>query len=360
MRHNKYSEYKIVFFPEKIESFVEQKIAAPIYVRVKPTNLCNHNCFFCVYASGYRREETANVVNSGMHEDIDHSDVIPTEKMMEILEDFRDIGVRAVTYSGGGEPLMHRDIVPIMRRTLEYGLDLSIITNGQLLTKDRAEVLRDAKWVRISMDYTNPDELVKQRGVSGGSFGVILNNIENFAKVKKGGDLAVNFIVHQDNYKSLFDFAKILKNCGVENVRFSPMWVPEFTEYHEPIADAVNEQLARAGELVDSTFSVNTSYNISAKSFSPDRPYHKCFFMQIVPVIGADQLVYTCHNKAYDKTGVLGSVRSQRFRELWFSDEMKKVMDEFDAKTRCQHQCANDSKNVFIHGLVDAQYDNFV
>ena len=361
MRHNKYSEYKIVFFPEKLDSFITGKTEAPIYVRVKPTNVCNQNCFFCVYASGYHRDNVDNHVASGMHEDIGHNDVIPTEKMMEILDDFKEIGVKAITYSGGGEPLMHRDIVKIMQRTKEYGIDLSIITNGQLLAKERAEALADSRWVRVSMDYTNAEQMSKQRGVAPSSFNTVMANIENFAKIKQEDvDLAVNFIIHHDNYRDIYDFARTLKDAGVENVRFSPMWTPDFAEYHAKIAEHVNEQLARASDLLSAKFSVNTTYNISAKQHSPDRPYHQCFFMQIVPVIGADQQVYACHNKAYDKTGLIGSIKDQRFKDMWFSEETSKVFKELDPMQACRHQCANDSKNIFIHNLVDTQNDNFV
>ena len=361
MRQNKYSDFKIVAFPEKLKSFAEGKITAPIYVRVKPINLCDHSCFFCAYSTGFRKGDRENHIQSGMHEDMHERDVMPTEKMMEILEDFRDIGVKAVTYSGGGEPLLHRDIVEIMRRTLDYGIDLSIITNGQMLVKRRADVLSHAKWVRVSIDYTNAEQMSASRNVPEKNFQMILDNLAGFARIKdKSCDLAVNYIVHRDNYKGIARFAKVLKGCGVENVRFSPMWIPDFVAYHSPISDAVNDELALAADLVDDSFSMNTTYKIDASAHSPHRAYHRCFFMQTVPVIGADQVVYACHNKAYDNSGAIGSIKNQRFRNLWFSDEAKEVFDGLDAEKRCRHQCANDHKNILIHQMLDASTDNFV
>ncbi|TAN51766.1 MAG: radical SAM protein [Methylococcaceae bacterium] len=361
MKNNKYSDYKIVFFPEKIQSFLEEKIAAPIYVRVKPINRCDHSCFFCVYSTGFRKNDRENHIISGMHTDMVHDDILPTEKMLEILEDFRDLGVKAVTYSGGGEPLMHRDIVKIMQTTLDYGIDLSIITNGQMLKKQRAEVLAHAKWVRVSIDYTNAQQMAATRGVSEKNFAMILENLQEFAKIKRRDcDLGINYIIHRDNYQDIYEFSKIMKDCGVENIRFSPMWVPDLVGYHTPIQDAVYEQLAKAGTLIDDKFTLNTTYNIQSRSHLPERSYGKCHFMQIVPVVGADQVVYACHNKAYDKTGAIGSIRNQRFRELWFSKAAKQVFDKLNPMEVCRHQCANDGKNIFIQGLVDTNADNFV
>lgn len=359
MRHNKYSSHKIVFFPEKIESFVENKITAPIYVRVKPINRCDHSCFFCIYSTGFRKGDKENHIISGMHTDMEEKDTIPTVKMLEILEDFRDIGVKAVTYSGGGEPLMHRDIVQIMQTTLDYGIDLSIITNGQMLVNQRAAVLANAKWVRVSIDYTNAEQMAASRGVSEKNFDLILRNLEGFAKIKqKDCDLAVNYIIHRDNYRGIYEFSKVLKDCGVENVRYSPMWIPDLADYHAPIMESVKEQLAKAAELIDDNFTLNTTYNIESKT--NERTYNKCHFMQIVPVVGADQIVYACHNKAYDKTGAIGSVQNQRFRDLWFSEEAKEVFNGLDPMKVCQHECANDSKNIIIGTLIDTNPDNFV
>jgi MoaA/NifB/PqqE/SkfB family radical SAM enzyme len=110
MLSNKYSDLKIVGFPDKLQSFRDGTITAPIYVRLKPINRCNHDCFFCVYAQSNRKEIPATEdgldhIISKMHEDMNEADVIPTRKMLEVLDDFKEIGVRAVTYSGGGETL---------------------------------------------------------------------------------------------------------------------------------------------------------------------------------------------------------------------------------------------------------------
>ncbi|CAK0745138.1 Radical SAM protein [Gammaproteobacteria bacterium] len=361
MKNNKYSEYKIVFFREKLDSFIEGRIAAPIYVRVKPINRCDHSCFFCVYSTGFRKNDKPNHIISGMHTDMGPDDIIPTAKMLEILDDFREIGVKAVTYSGGGEPLMHRDIVKIMQVTLDHNIDLSIITNGQMLVKQRAEVLAQAKWVRVSIDYTTAAQMAASRSVPEKNFDMILHNLDSFARIKQNNcDLAVNYIIHRDNYQGIAEFARTLKNCGVENVRFSPMWTPDLVAYHAPIVAAVREELAKAAELIDDRFSLNTTYNIESPSHSAQRGYHKCYFMQIVPVIGADQIVYACHNKAYDKTGAIGSIRHRRFKEFWFSDDALQVFKNLDPAHDCRHQCANDGKNIFIRGLVETNIDNFV
>ena len=99
MKHNKYSDFKIFNHQEKLKSFHDGVITPPMYVRVKPINLCNHGCFFCVYSTGFRVKDGGDEqhIISGMHEDMKEQDVMPFEKMRELLHDFWQMGVKAVT-----------------------------------------------------------------------------------------------------------------------------------------------------------------------------------------------------------------------------------------------------------------------
>ncbi len=134
-----YSYLKVFRHFDKLESIREKKVTPPLYIRIKPINICNHHCYYCSY-------EDANL---GLRSTFKETDKLSREMMMGIIRDLADMKVRAVTFSGGGEPLLYAHIVEAMNLLLEHGINLSIITNGQLLWRDRAEVLRDAKWVRV-------------------------------------------------------------------------------------------------------------------------------------------------------------------------------------------------------------------
>lgn len=355
---NKYSIHKIAWFPKKLEALAAGKVTAPIYVRIKPTNVCNMDCWWCIYKHSF----------SGMHElspdrETDYHGTVaqlPKEKLWEIIEDLAEMGVKAVTFSGGGEPLMHPAITEIMQHTLDLGIDLSIITNGQLLTGPRAEILGRGKWVRVSVDYNTPEQLQEFRHVDPRFFAAVLANLKAFSKTKDPAcDLFINYIVHRKNFSGLTEAAKLFKAHGVENIRFSPMWTPDFLAYHDPIKDEVGRQLREIQEICDSEFTVNSTYDIEASAHSTVRAYDKCLFCQIVPVIAADGNVYSCHNKAYDPKGMIGSIKDRKFSALWFSDEAKAFFDRLDPTKDCRHQCAADEKNLLYHQIVGAR-DNFI
>lgn len=363
MKHNKYSDLKIFSFPEKIKDFQEERLSAPIYVRIKPTNRCNHACRFCVYSDGTTRKNDRQDLHliSAMHEQMVERDTMPTDKAIELVEDLAKIGTKAVTFSGGGEPLLHRDIAKIMHRVNEVGLDLSIITNGQLLHGLKAEPLIKAKWVRISIDYTNAEQMVQSRNTPPGFFDQIIENITEFSKIKSPDcDLGINFIVTNYNYQNFVPFARQLKDCGVQNIRFSPVYLQGFKEYHEPIAQRVLEQLAECQTFCDENFTINTTYDLTSPSKSPIRPFHRCLYAQAVCVVGADLNIYACHNTAYSDHGLITHMKDRTFSEAWFSEEARQWHKTFNPSKSCLHECANHNKVDLFEKLATGSNDSFI
>lgn len=351
---SQYRKDKILSHPAKVESFVNGVVAPPVYVRIKPTNVCDHACFYCTYAD---REEGGGPSFSRLHETTRIKDQIPRGKMAEVLADFRDMGVRAVTYSGGGEPTIYPFIQETLERTLEYGIDLSMITHGQHLMESRVQPLRHAKWVRISQDATTAETFEKIRRKGRERFDAIRKSAAEFARVKdQTCELEVNFVVSELNFGEIYEGARMWREIGANNIRFSPVWNPDFVNYHGPIRREAEEQIARARAEFDEGeggFRVFDTYGIDFTSCGlPVRPYNRCYVMQTTPAIGADCGVYFCHNKAYSPTGMLGSIKERSFRDLWFSEEAAKIFRDFDPQQGCPHQCAGDLQNIVVNGLM--------
>jgi len=344
---SEYSDLKIAWYPEKLKSFVDGTILSPISVRVKFHNGCIHDCWYCCYNSEY----------SGMHTTMNRNDSIPREKMLEILKDFKDMGVKSVIASGGGEPLIYPYIEEALSKILEYGIHLAVITNGQKLQGKVAELLGNADWIRVSLDYCTPEMFEQIRRRPKELFYEIKQNLRNFAKTKSPScDFGVNCVVHEFNRNALYDIAKFCKELGVENIRFSPLWNPDLVNYHKDSLESVLEQIERAKkDLADDRFKIFDSFaSVFDSGGLSERKYHKCYVMQTTPAIGADQNVYFCHNKAYDESGLLGSIKNQSFKELWFSQETRKKFKNFDPSKSCKHQCSSEGRNLVIQAILDS------
>ncbi len=348
-----YNQSKIAFHEEKLKSLAEEKVTSPVYVRIKPTNQCNHKCFYCSYDPdfGYLLSEKKYA-----------QDKLPRNKMTEILDDLKVMGVKAVTYSGGGEPLVYQPIIETMKKTLELGIELSIITNGQRLNDERAEVLAKSEWVRISADYCNPELFTQHRKIPKRFFGKLEKNVKNFAKIKKSEcEFGINFLVTHLNAEAVYESAKFFKDIGVNHIRFSPIFIPEGNkislggsgQYHELFRKEVLGQIEKAKEFEDESFKIFNSVQTDFDSvMASKRPYTRCFMMETVPVIAANQKVYFCHDKAYSDTGLLGSIENCSFKELWFSEKSRNIFRGFEPKKSCTHHCTADGRNIVAGKII--------
>jgi MoaA/NifB/PqqE/SkfB family radical SAM enzyme len=344
-----YTRMKVFHYKDKLDSLPKdlEAILPPVQVRIKPTNICNHNCWYCAYR--------ADKLQLG--QDMNRTDSIPREKMIEILDDIISMGVKSVTFSGGGEPFCYPHLLEAATKLASSGVKFAALTNGSRLSGEVARVFAEhATWLRVSMDGWNDASYRKYRGCPDGEFTRIIGNVERFKKLTRTCFLGVCIVVDQHNYTHLHELIGILKDCGVNSVKVSPCIISntmqENHDYHLPLFETVKQQTQRAqADFTDSGFEIYDAYHYSLGTFA--KAYHWCPYLQIVPVIGADLNVYSCHDKAYNlKEGLLGSIGDTRFRNLWFSD--KKRFFQIDPSRYCNHHCVVDSNNRMIMEYLDA------
>lgn len=350
-----YSNLKIFAHADKLNQIKEGKRIAPLYIRIKPTNYCNHKCYYCSYADS----------ELGLRDSVCKKDQISWEKMQEIIKDMKDMGVKAVTFSGGGEPLVYPYIVQTMKNILEAGIELSIITNGQLLKGEKAEILANAKWVRISCDSADAETYAKIRKIDKTAFNELCENIKNFVKIKKEYcEFGINFVINHENANQVYEMAKLMKSLGVNHIKFAARITKDLFEYHKSFKELVIKQLHQAQqELEDSKFKIINKYEgdfDSAMLF--ERKYHKCYIQNLVTTIAADSKVYFCHDKAYVSSGIVGDLMHKSFKEMWYSAEVVKRYQEFDAMKECNHHCVYDDRNLLLDTLysLDENQINFI
>lgn len=355
---NAYSNLKIFHHADALDAIARGEQRAPFYVRLKPTNVCNHHCAYCTYGSGGTQQRTEN------RDAIDHRDSIPWPKLQEILADLGAMGVKALTFSGGGEPLCYPEITEAANFARAQGLELSLISNGQLLDGVRAEAFRKAKWVRISFDSPIKETYCRLRSLPGSAFLRVTQNIEQFAKTKdKDCVLGVNFVVSKANAGEVYEAARLLRELGCDNVKFAAV-VENTPAYHADIKDSVIEQIHRAqADFAKDGFAIINNYENDwmDKNFQT-QPFDVCYTCRLVTVIAADQRVYFCHTRAYDSDAIVGDLHEESFRDLWFSEKTKKRLESLQPRKDCKNFCVYQQRNELIAAYfdVDMRHVNFI
>ena len=97
------------------------------------TRRCNLACPMCMAASNDK-----DLVARSARRELDVDEI---ERY--ILQTAREIGIRIITWSGG-EFIVRRDAVELVRRATRYGYESTICTNATLMTREKIEELREA------------------------------------------------------------------------------------------------------------------------------------------------------------------------------------------------------------------------
>lgn len=351
-----YSTSKVFHFHSKLADILDGRLTPPIHIRLKPTNRCNHRCSYCCY----RNEDLY------LSERMKEADEIPPDKMKEITNDIITMGVRAVTFSGGGDPLCYPHFLDCADRLLEGGVRVAVLTNGSRLQGAVAERLGSgATWVRISLDAANADDYAQVRQVSPREFQKVCENIENFARTKREAcELGINYIVTRENHSEVFAFLRLMKDLGVDHVKVSEAVISvdhgDNVRYVRSFQETVRGQIERGlSHLADDRFRIidrvlDPGTGPADGNNLYQKAYSWCPFIQCLTVIAADLMVYTCQDKAYSSSGIVGSIRDRSFRELWSDPITRERLTALDPSRDCVHHCVQHQKNLAILDYLDA------
>jgi radical SAM protein with 4Fe4S-binding SPASM domain len=237
------------------------------------------------------------------------------------------------------------------------------VTNGMALTETTCNLLGDASWVRVSVDAAEANTYSLIRNVKSDAFKKVVDNIKMLIKHQRKSIIGVGFVVEKENYTEIFNAAKLFKSIGVNNFRISGAFTNAGYSYFRDFKEYATHLSKKAEELSDNYFTVFNLFNDRlADTFVGEQNYRFCPMKELQVYIGADHNVYTCCTLAYNKKGLIGSIKNQSFTDLWRSDKKRLFYKRHNAKKICKHPCMYRGKNEFINYCIneDAKHTNFI
>ena len=148
------------------------KLDRPLHdLRISVTDRCNFRCSYCM---------PPDVFNAH-YPFLKRAEILSFEEITRIATIFTKLGVRKLRITGG-EPLLRKHIEHLVSllAAIPHVEDISITSNGMLLSKEKAQALKDAglKRITISLD-TLSDARLKTISNSHCSVKRILQSIED-------------------------------------------------------------------------------------------------------------------------------------------------------------------------------------
>ena len=342
-----YSALKAAWHTKDIETLRQGKPIIPHHVYLVVSDLCNQDCHFCTYRSsnGWGSEQFGEDTGKGFT--MNPNRMIPKDKCFELIDDFAELGVKAVQFTGGGEPSVHPHIEEVVRYALDSGLQVGMVTNATRLLSSRT--IERMSWIRVSLDAGNRRTYEATRKSK--LWDKVLLNLQVMANTS-GPTVGANFVTTRENYKEVVQFCIVAKSMGCRYVKIAANLTKEGLAYYDGILDEIMGLMAEATSIADDAFHIANVFERRLQDLRIGRPtYSFCGQQRFASHIGGDLRVYRCCNTAYTGHGRIGDLRNQRYRD-WFKNESPEAFDFFDART-CTH-CQFHEKNEVISYLMQS------
>jgi len=323
-------QQKLLFHAEKVGKWVRGENVYPILVEFDLSNACNHRCNFCNSAE----------TNKG--------EILDKNVACRIVDELSRLGIKAINWTGGGEPLLNPAFGDIARFTTLRRVEQGLYTNGSLLTPDLIRVILSTHhWVKVSLDAGTKETYKKIK--SADYFDIVIANIKQMVRIREDEmnccDIGIDFVITPDNYKEIPLFSNIVKEIGVDYGGFRPatekaLMASEW--YKNEVLPLLDEAFKDNGKLVMNTYKVNDIVDNNL-----DQPYDTCFGHQFCPCIGAGGEVWICNQLRGHQKYSLGNIYANSFREIWNGIKRKKVVSALKV-SECPKLCKNNEINKIL------------
>lgn len=317
------SRMKIIRWADRVFDYSKKGTARPIHLGLHITNRCPHDCPNC---NGGR------IAFPGAELD--------KEVAIKVATDARFMGVRAVTFGGGGEPLAHRDFAEILSRIADLGMDIGIVTNGAILRFKDAEIIgMKCDWIRVSLDAGSEERYKSIHGDSA-DFQATLRNLKILANIpNRKATVGVGYLTSEDTADEMLLAAKIVEESGADYIMFRP--------YDGDDYDASEIIIEAARRVKRKGFQVTGLYE---RIQSPERSYTRCHGMHfIIEVTPTGDVYPCCHWKNQGKLAY-GNVLRNSLRDILNSPGFEKI-SQMNVRKICPVACRNHNLNETIECL---------
>ncbi len=336
-----------------VKAWTNNRFPFPLDWHIYPSNVCNHKCTWCMFrqpAGGAGTPEQDIRVQ------------LPDDVLFRAVSDAGETGAQLVHFSGGGEPLLHRQTLAAMEQAKGLRLTVALSTNGRLLTP---AVASKCDHLRVSLNAGTAKQHHKTNHAGDpndrGDFDEIIERVRESAQYA-AGDVGLGFVVDHENLYDILPFVKlaveILKpvNGRQRFVHIRPAFyfdsekdkqVRAFMPYILKLCDEAREKYGGRGVEIHAVTSGFDGY------WTP-RSYQSCKAILTGICLRATGDFAVCQDRT-DLTFGAGYRHGQPFREIWGSPEHLAVVDtivqhgELERCPRCVWNGRNEMLNDLMH-----------
>lgn len=321
----------------------------PVAIEIHPTAMCNHRCIHCSYKE--RNESRAS---------------LSTDVMDRLIDSVINMKIRAVYFSGGGEPTLYPGLKSYIEKLYANGVECSIITNASCFADmGLIEVADQLNYIAISVPGIERDSFQTITGTE--NLQAVLDLPGQIRKVHgdKSPVLGSRIVLTNKNYKYLDDFLIIIKEKQFDYALFKIV-----RDYEDRGQGLNEEEEAFLRNKIEQYDNLDHNYtNLKAIFEYRKMPEFKgkCWVNQygMIANVSTDGRVYPNIVEIDKEEFCIGDLNKECLEEIWNSPRHKEVKEASNRKWlagACKN-CRAVSYNRIINETIDqmpAYFDPFI
>ncbi len=204
---------------DRLRQWARGETPGPWELVLFPTNRCNLRCAIC-----WQRyvEEIGEV---------DYKSELSDQRLLDLVDEAAELGVRNWRFIGGGEPLVRDELViALCEKIRARGMNGSIQTNGTRFTPESIQTLIRIGWDLILVSLDGPTAEINDTIRSKGSFERATKNLRLFSELKRAAGVkipyvTVNMVVTKVNWDKIEDMLRLTHELGCDELTPIPLVV---------------------------------------------------------------------------------------------------------------------------------------
>ena len=324
--------HKLSYHYDRVNMWENNNRIAPISVDMALTRACGAMCSFC-YAMVQEPQERSSIKE--IH-------------ALNLLDDFKEIGVKGVSLISDGESTLSKAYVPFIQHAHQLGIDVGNATNGWEWGPDKIDqVLPYLTWVRFTVAAGTPEEYSrimfkssKETQVFERAMSHIKYAVELKRKKKLKVTLGIQMVLMPEFKHEILPFAKLAVDLGVDygvikhcsDDEMGTLGV-DYSKY-----DEIHDSLMEAENLSNENTKIIVKWDKIKNKGIPS--YKRFYGPQFLLQISGSGLVAPSgmfFNARYSKFHI-GNFVEERFKDIFYSERYLKIMNylaspNFDAQT---------------------------
>ncbi|MFX0195876.1 MAG: radical SAM protein [Candidatus Hodarchaeota archaeon] len=305
-----------------------KRLSSPLTLNWTATHSCNRYCSYC-YIPTTKIGDNPSYKTS-------KKETLPTERIMEIFDEAKEIGVSRIAILGG-EPFMAKDIFKLCQYIKSIGISITVHTKSKV-PETLLESFDSSDLLWISLDSCHKNTVCKLTG-SNSAYDDMMQSIE-LAKGKRF--LSMVSVVNRQNRSEILETIKMASDLGVSKIRL--------TQCMRPIHGSNNSYLITTNESKTLYETIRRYYPkmkagnttiITDLCISPEwdpaacnkpisyseagiTPLKGMACSHIIHTLGfdCDGSVYGCHRL---RRPTIGNINKSTIMEVWNSSHLSKL-----------------------------------